>query len=323
MNNPDSDEIGQESQFEPRARPAYNLGMWRFPRFVARNLSDVARATVFPFDRAASRRQFVLIFAVRLAFLVGRRLIRDRCLRHASALAYQTVLTLVPVLAVAVAVASAFDLTPLIDELERYLEAYLLPAAAQSASRQIVELATGVRPKALGLVGGATLVVLSLMLLFNIEQALNEIFRCSAPRPLLERTVAALAVLLFAPLAVGLSLYFTYDLLAIPRFLSAATTLGFTVLALFLCYLLLPHTKVSFRHSLVSAVVAGVLFEAVKIGFAFYVQHLGATLSYLYGTLAILPLTMVWIYVAWVIFLFGAELAAALHEVPHHHRLER
>jgi membrane protein len=67
-------------------------------------------------------------------------------------------------------------------------------------------------------------------------------------------------------------------------------------------------------------VIAGVMLEIVKLGFALYARHLGATLSYIYGTVAILPLFMIWIYLAWLIFLFGAELNAALHEVKRHDR---
>jgi membrane protein len=69
-------------------------------------------------------------------------------------------------------------------------------------------------------------------------------------------------------------------------------------------------------------VFAGVLLEIFKTAFAFYAKHLGETLSYIYGTFAILPLFMIWLYLAWVIFLFGAELNAALHEVSHYDRFE-
>ena len=58
------------------------------------------------------------------------------------------------------------------------------------------------------------------------------------------------------------------------------------------------------------------------MGFALYARHLGVTLSYVYGTMAILPLFMIWVYLAWIIFLFGAELNAALHEVKRHDTFE-
>ena len=90
------------------------------------------------------------------------------------------------------------------------------------------------------------------------------------------------------------------------------------VMGLFLAYWLLPHRKIKIRHSLISAVIAGAMFEVIKMGFAFYAKYLGFTLSYVYGTMAILPLFMIWIYMAWLIFLFGAELNAALHEVQRH-----
>ncbi|MCP4674964.1 MAG: YihY/virulence factor BrkB family protein [Deltaproteobacteria bacterium] len=289
-------------------------------RLIPHRLGEIARATVFPMDQAGSKRRFVLIYIVRLFFLVGRRLWRDKCPRQSAALAFQTLLSIVPLLAVAVAVASTLDLDIYRERMMDYLEAHLLPASASAVGRQVVELAGGVRPKTLGIAGGATLVFLAMTLLFNVERVVNEIFRCQRPRRFWTRGIIALFLLLGAPVAFGLSLYFTRDLLTLPHFLNAGLPLLFTILTLFLSYWLLPHTKISIRHATVAALSAGVFFEGFKVGFAFYAQHLGATLNYVYGTFAILPLFMVWMYMAWLIFLFGAELNAALHEVRRHDR---
>jgi membrane protein len=283
-------------------------------------LGDIARATVFPTDLADSKRRFIAIYLLRLFFLVGRRLWSDRCPRQAAALAFQTMLSMVPLLAVAVAVASTLELAPYQQRLTAFLEAHLVPESASAAGHQIIALASGIRPKALGIAGGATLVLLSLTLLLNVEGVMNEIFRCQKSRRILTRTVTALLLLIGSPVTLGLSLYFTGDLLALPGFLNASLPFLFTLTALFLSYWLLPHTGIKIKNALVAAFIAGVLFEGFKVGFAFYARHLGVTLSYVYGTFAILPLFMVWIYVAWLVFLFGAELNAALHEVRRHDR---
>ncbi len=285
---------------------------------LVRHFGDIARATMFPVDLATSRRRFALIYAVRLLFLVGRRLWRDRCPRQAAALSYQTFLSLVPILALAIALGTQLGLERYIDRVIEFLEAQLLPETAADIGGRIRAIATSVRPGALGLVGGVTLAGLACMLLFNVDQAVNEIFRCSLSPRILARVGTGLVLLPLAPAAFGLSLYYTGRLFTLPRFATALLPVAFTGLALFLCYWRLPRTKVSVRHSLVAAFVAGVLFEAVKLGFAVYARRLGAALSPVYGTLVILPLFMVWVYVAWLIFLFGAELDAALHEVHHH-----
>lgn len=232
-------------------------------------------------------------------------------------------LSLVPLLIMIVAVASTFTLEIYQEKMMSFFEAHLLPESARAAGRFVVELAGDIRPSTLGIVGGATLVFIAMTLLFTVEQVINEIFCCSHSRPLWIRALTALMLLLGAPLAFGLSLFYTGDLLAAAHFGNAGLPLLFTVVSLYLCYWLLPHTKIKIKHSLISAIVAGVMFEAVKIGFAFYAKHLGITLSYVYGTFAILPLFMVWIYLAWLIFLFGAEFNAALHEVKYHDSFKR
>ena len=227
-------------------------------------------------------------------------------------------LSIVPLAAVAVAVASTFDLEIYRERLTTFLQGHLVPEMAGEVSYKILELAQGIRPGALGMVGGSMLVLVSMTLLINIEQVLNEIYRCTTPRPMLTRAITAFFILILAPPTFGLSLYFTKDLLVLPGFLTAALPLFFTVITLLLCYWLLPRGKIQLRFSLTAAVLAGIIFEAFKIGFAMYVRYLGLSLSYIYGTFAILPLFMIWVYCAWLIFLFGAEISAALHEVKSH-----
>ncbi len=283
---------------------------------------DMARATVFPIDRVDSTRRFLFVYLLRLFFLVGQRLWRDHCPRQAAALSFQTILSLVPLIAVIFSVAATFSLNAYQERLLQFIESKLLPEAASAAGSHIVAIASGIHLKSLGLVGGATLLILSLTLLFNIEHVMNEIYRSASSRRFGLRVLAALLLLIGAPLALGLSLYFTRNLIIIPGFANAVLPLFFTFVSLFLSYWLLPHARVQVRFSLLSAAVAGVLFELLKIGFALYANYLGATLSYVYGAFAMLPLFMVWLYFAWLVFLFGAELSAALHEVYRHDRLK-
>lgn len=293
----------------------------RLPRL--RHFGEIARATIFPVELATTRSRFAMIYGVRLLFLVGRRLWRDRCPTQAAALAYQTFLSLVPMLALVLALGSIFGMERYIDRVIGVLEAQLLPETAADIGGRIRDIAGSVRPGALGIAGGAALAVLAMTLVFNVDQAVNGIFRCSVSPRILTRALTAVVLLPLASAAFGLSLYYTGRLFTLPRFATAFLPLLFTVLALFLCYWRLPRTKVRVRPSLVAALTAGVMFEIVKLGFAVYARNAGAALSPVYGTLVILPLFMVWVYVAWVIFLFGAELGAALHEVHRHDLFDR
>ena len=283
---------------------------------------EMARATAFPLDHVDSKRHFLTIYLLRLFFLVGRRLWQDNCPRQAAALAYQTVLSLVPLVAITVSVATWMHLDVYMTYLTDFVAKHFMPEAADAVIDFVLESAGAVKIKTLGILGAVGLLGMTLMLMFTIERAINEIFRCPRQRPILKRLFGAILLITLGPFGVGLSLYLTGKLVIIPGFVTTIEPLMVTVVGLFLFYLLVPNTKILYRHALVAAFVTGIVLEALKVGFAFYVTRIGGTLSYLYGTFAILPLAMVWIYLAWIIFLFGAELNAALHEVKRHDRFD-
>lgn len=288
-----------------------------------KQLGQITRATVFPMDLAGTKQSFVLIYAIRLFFLVGRRLWHDKCPRQAAALAYQTFLSMIPLLILAVAFASTLQLDTYMGDATTFLKDYLLPDAAAEMGQRIENLVGSKQPRALGFVGAISLLAVALALVFTIEQVVNEIFRCKKNRNLPLRAILSISLIATAPVAIGFSVYYSGKLLFfVPSTVSLLLPLAFSVVVLFLCYWLLPHRKIQKRHSLISAIVVGVFLELMKLGFAFYASYLGETLSYVYGTMAILPLFMVWIYLTWLIFLFGAELNAALHEVKRYDRFD-
>jgi membrane protein len=282
-----------------------------------RRVFELARTSTLPMHEVGSRLELFVIYALRLAWLVWGRLWKDDCQQKAAALAYQTVLSLVPLLAVIASIASALRLEEWFAALTEYLEWHLLPSAAASVGSEISRLVYAVKPSTLGIVGGVGLLVLAVNLLVNVEREVNAVYRCDCSRGLLVRIGLSVAVLILAPPTLGLSLYLTGKLMVLSgmSLVQALLPLLLTVGGLFLCYWLLPGSQVRLNIAGWSALVAGILFEALKLGFAFYARHLGQTLSYIYGALAILPLFMVWVYLCWLVFLFGAELGAALHEV--------
>jgi membrane protein len=86
---------------------------------------------------------------------------------------------------------------------------------------------------------------------------------------------------------------------------------AFTCVALTLVYLVVPYRHVALRHAAAGGIVAGVLFEFAKRGFGLYVAKL-PTYTLVYGAFAMIPLFLLWLYVSWVVVLFGATLTAAL-----------
>jgi membrane protein len=85
----------------------------------------------------------------------------------------------------------------------------------------------------------------------------------------------------------------------------------FSAFTFFLLYKLVPHAPVPWRHAALGGMVAAVLFEVAKELFAYFVRH-GPTYNVLYGAFAALPFFLLWIFISWLVVLFGAVLTASL-----------
>ncbi len=95
-----------------------------------------------------------------------------------------------------------------------------------------------------------------------------------------------------------------------------------TAAAFVLCYKLIPHRPVRFRHALIGGVTAALAFEAAKRLFALYVTQF-PTQQAVYGAFAAVPLFLLWVYVSWVIVLLGAQLTHSLAVAPGPRRIPR
>ena len=170
---------------------------------------------------------------------------------------------------------------------------------------------------------GALFFILASVLLFNsIEGGLNAIWHVRGSRRFLMKFSVFCTILFLAPLLIGLSLYASNALAplgdylralgfasALLRFAAAlAPSFLITWLAFFLAYMIVPHARVAWRNALFGAFVATILWEAAKYAFGAYVSHM-VTYRRVYGSLAAIPIFMVWIFITWVITLFGAGVA--------------
>jgi len=131
------------------------------------------------------------------------------------------------------------------------------------------------------------------------------------------------AVLTLSPLLVGLSLVVSSYLTSIPLIYGTAQSIGLSEglllnytpfflvsIAFSILYIVVPNCNVAIRHGILGGVVAGILFEIAKWGFTLYIT-LFPTYQLLYGALAAIPIFLLWVYLSWMIILFGAEVAQA------------
>jgi len=251
---------------------------------------------------------------------VWRRYVEDRCFETAGVLAYATVFAMVPL---SVAVFGIFAAFPVFDAMSTRLTEFLfsnfLPAAARAVEaylRQFADSAT--RLTSFGVIA---LLASALLMMKSIEDTFNRIWRVTTPRPGLSRVLVYWTVLTLGPILAVSSLALSSYLLSLPLIGSDEQRWGPRLLsfvpllvelaAFTLAYAVIPNRRVHFRHAFTGGVLATVLFELAKWGFGYYLRQV-PSYEQIYGTLAVLPIFLIWLYLSWLVMLLGASIAASL-----------
>ncbi|WP_082221505.1 YihY family inner membrane protein [Herbaspirillum chlorophenolicum] len=250
------------------------------------------------------------------------RLGEDRLPQVAGSLTFTTILSLVPMLTIALALFTAF---PLFSTLRASLEAYfvenLMPkGVANTILGYLNQFAS--KSARLSALGAVALILTSVMTMSTIESVFNQIWRVKKSRPLVQRVLVYWAIITLGPLLIGVSI-------SVTSFLSTATggavkslpwlgasfytlvSLMLSTVAYTLLYSTVPNRAVDWRDALAGGLVAAVGVEIAKRLFAVYILKF-PTYTMVYGAVAVLPIFLLWIYMMWMITLMGALLTAAL-----------
>ena len=248
----------------------------------------------------------------------------DRILVRSAGLAYTTLLSIVPLTTFLFALFSAFGaLEDLKQRLKQFLFSQFLPARQEELVGWFDRLAedTG----RLGFVSTAALVFASILLMQWVELNFNDIWRTQSRRRLVSKVSAYTAVLVLGTLFLGASLTVSARLEALLQggLLGDRDLLQrighwllpylLTVIGLMLMYVIVPYAQVRFRSAVVGAVSAGLMWELAKHLFTDLISD-SIRYSKLYGSLAVIPIFIVWLYLTWVIVLLGLEIT-----YTHHH----
>lgn len=263
-------------------------------------------------------------FSIAINFLrfVAGRFGENRCAQVAASLTFTTLLSLVPLVTVAVTLIAAF---PVFSEISIQFKIFLLTTMVpEIAGKIITDYMQQFADNAAKLtaVGITFLMVTALMMMFTIDRAFNAIWRVTRPRPVLQRLLIYWAVLTVGPLLMGASLSLTSWLVSLSLGLAQAppalgvlllkvTPMALTVMAFAALYLAVPNRYVPPLHALAGGVAGAAAFEIMKRGFGFYVSSF-PTYTLVYGAFATIPIFLLWIYLSWLMVLLGAEIAASL-----------
>lgn len=269
-----------------------------------------------------------LLLPARMVHAIGRDFSHGLLNLQAMSLVYSTLLALVPLLAVSFSVLKGFGVH---NQLEPVLMEALSPLGAQG--REIVtKLITYVDNTNVGVLGSVGLAVLLysvITLISKIEQVFNFTWHVQETRPLAQRFSQYLSVLLIGPVlffsAVGATASLRSN--AVIEHIIGLEPLGFLLdsvgrlvpyllitLAFTFAYVFMPNTRVRIRSALIGALIAGLLWQSIGYVFANFMS--GSTqYAAIYSSLAILILFMIWVYIAWLILLVGANIAF-YHQYP-------
>jgi len=273
--------------------------------------------------------QALLIKYLRIILLASRGFFRDDCQKTASVLTYYALLNVVPVVAVAFAMAKGFGL-------EKLIEKQILQMADKAnwqadITNQVITFSHRLLDQAKGgLIAGVGVILLFwtvISILGKIEESLNEIWEVKESRTLIRKFSDYMAMMVLTPVLfivsssatvlVASQLKIIVNKIALLGIFSKVIFLLLNLLPyvsiwvlLTALYVIMPNTKIPLKSAILGSVVAGTVAEIVQwiyIKFQIGVASYGA----IYGSFAALPLFLAMLQMSWMIVLFGAEIAYA------------
>ncbi len=249
-----------------------------------------------------------------------KNFIHDKIFLGAGSLAFQTLLSIVPILAIILSILNVFVVfAPFKRSIEDFLVQNFMPGAGMVLNTYLIDFIG--KTSSVPILGGVFLFIIALFLISTVDHTLNEIWEVHSPRKALQGFTLYWTVLTLGPVLIGSSLaassYVWYTIFTAgpllemkPSLLSFFPVIN-SIVAFFLLYMLVPNRRVRFVHAFSGALLAAVLFELSKRWFVFYITHI-ATFQHIYGALSVIPMLFFWIYLGWIVVLTGAEFVFCL-----------
>ncbi|RMH40245.1 MAG: YihY family inner membrane protein, partial [Deltaproteobacteria bacterium] len=267
------------------------------------------------------RRGSVLLYALRVAVQVFRQWARDRCPQQAASLAFQTVLSIVPTLALALSALRATGNIGAESTLVEFMSQTFIPVSPKDIAETLTRWSENVTFKTLGVAGLVLTLAVAFVMFNTLDRVMNDIWRTERRRPLAQKLVVFYAAITVLPLAAGLTLLKAQQAGLTDGFAGLLLGFGVSTAAAFTAIYVLPRTRVHLRAALAGSLVFAVLFEIAKALFKAYATEVAfAKYAGIYGAVAIVPILLLWIYYSWLVLLLGCEVAFA---AQHLHLLER
>ncbi|MBK8170088.1 MAG: YihY/virulence factor BrkB family protein [Sandaracinaceae bacterium] len=285
-------------------------------RSALRRAHELARMSAVPDIRETE--QHTTTLPLTLLFRALRRLVRrcvdDNLPQRAAALSFFTLLSAVPLIALTFALLKRVSGLEGTQSFVAYVARRYFPSATEDAIGYVAPLLTGIDLDAIGVIGLAALLPLTISMVREIDRALIEVFRAPEKHPAW-RLLLQSGLVIAVPAGTLLGAHWA------PRFESSEIIdrhlwpFLVAVVFLFLVFKYLPAAGLRKTHALIGAATSALLLEVGKALFSIYATYLARGLHIVWGAIAFVPMLLVWIFLAWAFVLFGAEVAAVVHEL--------
>lgn len=278
-------------------------------------MDDIWRVT----DDEVSKKKGMIYNAIKIATLSVREFTQGRVVNKASALTYNTLLAIIPILAILFAIARGFGFANLLEDQFRSG----LEGQALTAETILSFIDSYLSHAKSGIFIGVGLIMLFytvLLLTYNMERTFNSIWQVKKQRSLYRKITDYFSMLLLLPLLIllssGISIFMStfiknmeeFALLApLVKFLVRLTPFVLTWGMFTALYIFMPNTKVKLKYAIFPGILAGTSFQAFQylyIGSQIWVSRYNA----IYGSFAAIPMFLLWTQISWSICLYGAQL---------------
>ncbi|MFC1793093.1 YhjD/YihY/BrkB family envelope integrity protein [Planctomycetota bacterium] len=274
-----------------------------------------------------------VVFQIKLWSHCARLLKINRSGQQAAALSYHTIFGIVPLAIVTLLIFQSFPTYSYIGERvknfiydQANFTAFNSPVQSSDNPEETIKLTEHLdaivarffaetNKGQIGLFSILIVIWAALALLATIEKSFNNIWHVAAGRNFLHRIISYWALLTLGPLLLGTGIYVItqYSKIAnihqtVLSYVAPAILSYFVAtVAFFLLYFVMPNTKVNFKAAICGAAVAALVWMAAKSIFGYCITELGLYRT-VYGVMALIPMTVVWIYITWLTVLFGLQL---------------